>query len=112
MPILKQGLNDLDLRPCFRIGFFILLCKECECILHKPTSNTNRMNRHRCKENSNVRTISLDPDAKLRMKMAAAKFVSYDLRPFSATCCYFKKSLPYLLLNSGHIVENAYYIAQ
>lgn len=63
-------------------------CKECECIIFKPTSNTNKMNRHRCQtgENPNKR-ISFDPSVQLFMKEAASQFIAKDLRPFSAVEC-------------------------
>lgn len=62
-------------------------CTNCFEVIYKPSSNTNKLLRHRCKNGvSSTRTV-IKPEDKLRLKLGAANFVAKDLRPYFAVEC-------------------------
>lgn len=63
-----------------------LYCTKCSDVVHHPNrhGNTNKLNRHKCVK---VNRTTVTKESRDKLKMAAAGFISGDLRPYNVMDC-------------------------
>lgn len=66
---------------------FFVRCTLCAALIYKPNSNTNPLHRHKCGNGDSKKISKVSITDKNLLKLAAAKFVSKDIRPYFAVEC-------------------------